>query len=32
MVKVRYNDGKLVETKYKKVEQDLESGRCVLTT
>jgi preprotein translocase subunit SecA len=32
MVKVRYTDGKLVETKYKKVEQDIESGRCVLTT
>jgi len=32
IVKVRYTDGKLVETKYKKVEQDIESGRCVLTT
>ncbi len=32
VVKVRYTDGKLVETKYKKVELDIESGRCVLTT
>ena len=32
IVKVRYTDGKLIETKYKKVEQDIESGRCVLTT
>jgi preprotein translocase subunit SecA len=32
VVKVRYTDGKLVETKYKKVEMDIESGRCVLTT
>jgi preprotein translocase subunit SecA len=32
MVKVRYPNGKLIETKYKKVEQDIESGRCVLTT
>jgi preprotein translocase subunit SecA len=32
IVKVRYTDGKLVEAKYKKVELDIESGRCVLTT
>jgi preprotein translocase subunit SecA len=32
LVKVRYTDGKLIETKYKKVEQDIEAGRCVLTT
>jgi len=32
VVKVRYTNGKLVETKYKKVEQDIEAGRCVLTT
>jgi len=32
IVKVRYTDGKLIETKYKKVEHDIESGRCVLTT
>lgn len=31
LVKVRYTDGKLVETKYKKVELDIESGKCVLT-
>ena len=32
IVKVRYTDGKLIETKYKKVEQDIQSGRCVLTS
>jgi preprotein translocase subunit SecA len=32
MVKVRYTNGKVVETKYKKVEQDINSGACVLTS
>jgi len=32
MVKVRYSSGEIVEAKYKKVEQDINSGRCVLTT
>jgi len=32
MVKVRYQNGNVVETKYKKVEVDINSGACVLTT
>jgi preprotein translocase subunit SecA len=32
MVKVRYQNGKVVEAKYKKVEMDINSGACVLTT
>jgi len=32
LVKVRYSTGEIVEAKYKKVEQDINSGRCVLTT
>jgi preprotein translocase subunit SecA len=32
IVKVRYQNGKVVETKYKKVEPDINSGACVLTT
>ncbi len=32
LVKVRYPDGKVLEAKYKKVEQDIDSGRCVLTS
>jgi preprotein translocase subunit SecA len=32
IVKVRYQNGKVVETKYKKVELDINSGACVLTS
>jgi preprotein translocase subunit SecA len=32
LVKVRYQNGKIVEAKYKKVELDINSGACVLTT
>lgn len=32
LVKVRYSNGQVVEAKFKKVEQDIDSGRCVLTT
>jgi preprotein translocase subunit SecA len=32
LVKVRYSNGEVMEAKYKKVEQDIISGRCVLTT
>jgi preprotein translocase subunit SecA len=32
MVKVRYQNGEVVETKYKKVEEDINSGACVLTS
>jgi preprotein translocase subunit SecA len=32
MVKVRYQNGNVVEAKYKKVEQDINSGACVLTS
>jgi preprotein translocase subunit SecA len=32
LVKVRYQNGKVVEAKYKKVELDINSGACVLTT
>jgi preprotein translocase subunit SecA len=32
IVKVRYQNGNVVETKYKKVEQDINSGACVLTS
>ncbi len=32
IVKVRYQNGKLVEAKYKKVEPDINNGACVLTT
>jgi preprotein translocase subunit SecA len=32
IVKVRYQNGKIIETKYKKVEPDINSGACVLTT
>ena len=32
MVKVRYQNGNIVEAKYKKVEQDINSGACVLTS
>jgi preprotein translocase subunit SecA len=32
VVKVRYSNGEIMEAKYKKVEQDIISGRCVLTT
>lgn len=28
LVKVQYNNGKVVEAKYKKVEQDIQSGNC----
>jgi preprotein translocase subunit SecA len=31
IVKVRYQNGKIVEAKYKKVELDINSGACVLT-
>lgn len=29
-VKVRYKDGTIIETKYKKVERDLETGACII--
>ncbi len=32
MVKVRYQNGEVVEAKYKKVELDINSGACVVTT
>ncbi len=32
IVKVRYQNGQVVETKFKKVEQDINSGACVLTS
>jgi len=32
IVKVRYQNGNVVEAKYKKVEPDINSGACVLTT
>ena len=32
IVKVRYQNGQVVEAKYKKVEQDINSGACVLTS
>ena len=32
IVRVRYQNGKVVEAKYKKVELDINSGACVLTT
>jgi len=32
VVKVRYQNGKIVEAKYKKLEPDINSGACVLTT
>ena len=32
VVKVRYQNGNVVEAKYKKVEQDINNGSCVLTT
>ncbi len=32
MVKVRYQNGNVVEAKYKKVEQDITTGSCVLTS
>jgi preprotein translocase subunit SecA len=32
LVKVRYQNGNVVEAKYKKVEPDINSGACVLTT
>jgi len=32
LVKVRYSNGQVMEAKYKKVEQDIISGRCVLTS
>ena len=32
MVKVRYQNGNIVEAKYKKVEPDINSGACVLTS
>jgi preprotein translocase subunit SecA len=32
IVRVRYQNGKIVEAKYKKVEPDINSGACVLTT
>ncbi len=32
IVKVRYQNGQIVETKYKKVEHDINNGACVLTT
>jgi preprotein translocase subunit SecA len=32
IVKVRYQNGKVVEAKYKKLEPDINSGACVLTT
>jgi preprotein translocase subunit SecA len=32
VVKVRYQNGQIVEAKYKKVEQDINSGACVLTS
>jgi preprotein translocase subunit SecA len=32
IVKVRYQNGKIVEAKYKKVELDINSGACVLTS
>jgi preprotein translocase subunit SecA len=32
IVKVRYQNGKIVEAKYKKLEPDISSGACVLTT
>jgi hypothetical protein len=32
VVKVRYQNGKIVEAKYKKIEPDINSGACVLTT
>lgn len=32
MVKVRYQNGNIVEAKYKKVEPDIVSGACVITT
>ncbi len=32
IVKVRYSNGKVVEAKYKKVEQDIITGACKLTT
>jgi preprotein translocase subunit SecA len=32
LVKVRYQNGEVVETKFKKVEQDINSGACVLTS
>ena len=32
IVKVRYQNGKIVEAKYKKLEPDINSGACVLTT
>ncbi len=31
IVKVRYQNGKIVEAKYKKLEPDINSGACVLT-
>ena len=32
VIKVRYQNGKIVEAKYKKLEPDINSGACVLTT
>ena len=32
VVKVRYQNGNVVEAKYKKVEQDISNGACVLTS
>ncbi len=32
LVKVRYSNGEIKEIKYKKVEEDIEAGRCVLTS
>lgn len=32
LVKVRYKDGTLVETKFKKIEKDLNEGKCLILT